>query len=116
MSGYPASLRVVLEHPSGATKSLLLGLSAQEPIVPLSEVIRRERAFWRRYTDAGWVVQAIYGVYYDAHGRSRMRPLESLLVVMAEVVGPGQVLRPVGTFDRGQSRRKALASGKEGVE
>lgn len=95
MSGYPASLRVVLEHPSGATKTLVLRVGDQEPPLPLAEIIRREREFWRRYTQAGWVVQAIYGVYYDAHGRAQMRPVESLLVVMAEVVGPGQVLRPV---------------------
>lgn len=115
MSGHPASLRVVLEHPSGATKTLVLGLSAQEPVVPLSEVVRRERAFWRRYTDAGWVVQAIYGVYFDVHGRAQTRLLESLLVVMAEVVGPGRVLRPVGV-EQGQSRRKALANGNKGVD
>lgn len=99
MNSYPASLRIVLEHPSGATKTLIWGLleNPDAPPTPLAEIIRRERAYWRHYADQGWIVQAIYGVYYDAYGRTQARPLESLLVVMAEVVGPGQVLRPVGT-------------------
>jgi hypothetical protein len=82
-------------HPSGDKKMVVLGIADTDPMLPLEAIIRIQKALWRRYTDNGWVVEAIYGSHWDAHGHVyTLQPLDNLLKVMAEVVGEHNVIRP----------------------
>lgn len=100
----PGPLLITLHHPNGSYKTVRLGVADDVP--SLSHAVRTSAHVFIGYAREGWVVEAVHGVYYDPHGRSQMRPLEALLVVMAEVVGPHHVLRPVETSgDAGRVRK-----------
>lgn len=89
----PGSLLLYLRHPSGEHKVARLAVAADVPDLP--HLVRTSAHVFTGYARAGWVLEAVHGVYFDAYGCKQVRPLETLLVVIAQVVGPHHVLRPV---------------------